>query len=438
MQKNYNPQYIEQYWSEIWETAGYFKVSGTGKPYSIVIPPPNVTGSLHMGHGFQYSLMDVLIRYHRMQGDNTLWQVGMDHAGIATQMVVMQQLAAKGQDPYAMDRGEFEQKVWEWKDKASARIRDQMRRTGISVDWERERFTMDEGLSATVSKVFIDLYEQKLIYRGKRLVNWDPVLNTAVSDLEVIAKEQDSFLWYVKYPLEDSNDYVIIATTRPETMLGDTAIAVNPEDERYKNLVGKFVRLPLTERRIPIIADDYVDQEFGTGCVKITPAHDFNDYQIGLRHDLPMINIFTPKAILNENAPDVYQGLDRFTAREKIITDLKTANLLDKIEAHKLKVPVCDRSDAVIEPYLTDQWFVKVETLAAAATNVVEQGKIKFIPENWAKIYLQWLANIEDWCISRQLWWGHRIPAWYDEDNNIYVGSDEAEVRKKYNLNNKK
>jgi valyl-tRNA synthetase len=436
MEKTYNPEHIEQHWAEAWEQAGYFVPSGKGKAYSIVIPPPNVTGSLHMGHGFQYALMDTLIRYHRMQGYNTLWQVGMDHAGIATQMVVMQQLISQGKDPYQMGREKFECYVWEWKEKASARIRDQMRRTGISVDWQRERFTMDEGLSQAVQKVFIDLYEQGLIYRGKKLVNWDPILNTAVSDLEVIAKEQDGFLWHFRYPIEDSKDYLVVATTRPETMLGDTAVAVHPDDDRYQDLIGKFVRVPLTERLIPIIADSYVDPEFGTGCVKVTPAHDFNDYQIGLRHDLPMINIFTPKASINENAPKIYQGLDRFVAREKIIKDLKRAHLLIKVEPHKLKVPVCDRSDAVVEPYLTMQWFVKVESLAARAKSVVEKGKIKFVPENWAKIYLNWLENIEDWCISRQLWWGHRIPAWYDEKNNIYVGSNETEIRNKYKLKN--
>ncbi len=431
----YNPQPIEQHWAEIWEQSGYFTPNGRGKKaYSIVIPPPNVTGSLHMGHGFQYALMDILIRYHRMRGYNTLWQVGMDHAGIATQMVVMQQLISQGKDPYIIGRAEFEALVWQWKEKASARIREQMRRTGISVDWQRERFTMDEGLSKAVHKVFIDLYDEGLIYRGKKLVNWDPVLNTAVSDLEVIAQEQDGFLWYFRYPIEDSNEYLVVATTRPETMLGDTAIAVHPDDERYQNLIGKFVRVPLTERRIPIIADDYVELEFGTGCVKITPAHDFNDYQVGLRHGLPMINIFTPKAVLNENAPESYQGLDRFAAREKIVHDLKKANLLVKVEPHKLKVPVCDRSGAIVEPYLTDQWFVHVKPLAEMAKSVVEKGEIKFVPENWAKIYLGWLEHIEDWCISRQLWWGHRIPAWYDEEHNIYVGISENEIRKKYKL----
>ena len=436
MEKTYNPKYLEKHWAEVWEQAGYFAPQGKGKAYSIVIPPPNVTGSLHMGHGFQYALMDTLIRYHRMQGDNTLWQVGMDHAGIATQMVVMQQLIAQGQDPYKMGREKFEKSVWEWKEKASSRIRDQMRRTGISVDWQRERFTMDEGLSKAVQKVFIDLYEQKLIYRGKRLVNWDPVLKTAVSDLEVVSEEQDGFLWHIRYPIEDSKDYLVVATTRPETMLGDTAVAVHPDDERYQDLIGRYVRLPLSERLIPIIADKYVDQEFGSGCVKITPAHDFNDYEVGQRHDLPMINIFDAKAHLNENAPKIYQGLDRFVVREKILADLKAADFLVKVEPHKLKIPKCHRSNAIIEPYLTNQWFVKVASLAAAAKSVVKKGEIKFVPENWAKIYLGWLENIEDWCISRQLWWGHRIPAWYDEKSNFYVGLNETEIRNKYKLKN--
>lgn len=434
MEKTYNPKYIEQKWAQHWEQENYFAPSGTGNPYCIVIPPPNVTGSLHMGHGFQHTLMDVLTRYHRMQGDNTLWQVGTDHAGISTQLVVTQQLLAAGEDPYEMGREEFLQRAWKWKDKSSGWIQKQMRRTGISVDWQRERFTMDEGLSKAVQKVFIDLYRENLIYRGKRLVNWDPVLNTAISDLEVISEEQNGSLWYIRYPLEDKSGFVTIATTRPETMLGDTAIAVHPKDERFNKIIGKYVLLPLTERRIPIIGDEYVDKEFGTGCVKITPAHDFNDYAVGQRHDLPIINILTSDAKINENAPKAYQGMDRFEARKKIIKDLEAAGLLVKTEPHKLKVPKGDRSGTIIEPYLTDQWFVKVEPLAKPAIAAVESGKIKFVPENWSKTYLQWLYNIEDWCISRQLWWGHRIPAWHDKAGNIYVGHDEADIRKHYKL----
>ncbi|MBN2689266.1 MAG: valine--tRNA ligase [Gammaproteobacteria bacterium] len=435
MEKTYNPKYIEQRWSNTWEDEKYFKPTGHGQPYCIVIPPPNVTGTLHMGHGFQHTLMDVLIRYHRMQGDNTLWQVGTDHAGIATQMLVTQQLISKGQDPYQMTREKLVNKIWEWKEHSAGSISQQMRRLGISVDWDRERFTMDKGLSKAVQKVFIDLYREGLIYRGQRLVNWDPILNTAVSDLEVISEETQGSLWYINYPIENGEELLTIATTRPETMLGDAAIAVHPEDERYQHLVGKFALLPLTERRIPIIADEYVDREFGTGCVKITPAHDFNDYAIGKRHDLPMINIMNPNATINDNAPKKYQGLDRFEARKQIVADLKAANLLVKIEPHNLKVPKGDRSSAVIEPLLTDQWFVKANVLAKPAIEAVESGKLKFVPENWSKTYLQWLYNIEDWCISRQLIWGHRIPAWYDENNNIYVGENEEEIRDHYKLN---
>ncbi len=434
MEKTYNPKYIEKKWSQDWEQAGYFKAQGISNPYCIVIPPPNVTGTLHMGHGFQHTLMDVLTRYHRMQGDNTLWQVGTDHAGISTQMVVTKQLIAQGKDPKQMGREKFLEYVWDWKEKSSGWIQQQMRRTGISVDWSRERFTMDEGLSQAVQKVFIDLHDEGLIYRGKKLVNWDPVLNTAISDLEVISEEHDGFLWYIRYPLEDKSGFVTVATTRPETMLGDAAVAVNPDDERFKHLIGKYALLPLTERKIPIIADTYVDKEFGTGCVKITPAHDFNDYAVGQRHDLPLINIFTPQANINDNAPSVYRGMDRFAARKQIIKDLQEAKLLVKTEKHKINIPKGDRTDAVIEPYLTDQWFVKVGPLAKPAIEAVESGKIKFIPENWSKTYLQWLYNIEDWCISRQLWWGHRIPAWYDTDGKIYVGADETEVRQKHKL----
>lgn len=436
MEKTYNPKYIEQHWAKFWEESGFFRPGEKGNPYCIVIPPPNVTGSLHMGHGFQHTLMDILIRYQRMQGSNTLWQTGTDHAGIATQLVVLQQLAAQGRDIKKLTRTEFEKSVWEWKEKSGNIISRQMRRFGISVDWSRERFTMDAGLSAAVQKVFIQLYKEGLIYRGKKLVNWDPVLNTAVSDLEVVSEEVDSHLWYIRYPVEDSKASLIVATTRPETMLGDTAVAVHPEDERFADLIGKYAILPLTEKRIPIIADEYVDREFGTGCVKITPAHDFNDYEVGQRHDLPLINIFTPQATINENAPEIYRGMDRFDARKQIVQDLKDANLLVKIEPYITKIPKSDRTDAIIEPYLTNQWFVKTKPLAKPAIDAVETGEIKFIPANWAKTYLQWLNNIEDWCISRQLWWGHRIPAWYSADGNIYVGANEIEIRKQHKLKN--
>lgn len=436
MEKTYNPKHIEELWTKKWEQEGYFAPSGKGQPYCIVIPPPNVTGSLHMGHGLQNTMMDVLTRYHRMLGCNTLWQVGTDHAGIATQMVVTNRLTAAGKNPKTMAREELLREAWAWKDHSASTIHSQMRRLGISVDWSRERFTLDAGLSAAVKKAFIELYNEKLIYRGKKLVNWDPVLKTAVSDLEVISEERSGFLWYINYPIEDSKEFIVVATTRPETILGDTAVAINPTDERYKHLIGRYINLPLTERRIPIIADDYVDPEFGSGCVKITPAHDFNDYAVALRHDLPMINIFTPDACLNENAPEVYRGLERFAARKKIVEDLDAAGALVKKDPYQIKVPISHRSDAVVEPYLTDQWFVSAKDLAKPAAEAVRNGSIKFVPENWSKTYLQWLDNIEDWCISRQLWWGHRIPAWYDEQNRIYVGSDEAEIRAQHNLSN--
>ncbi len=405
-----------------------------------MIPPPNVTGSLHMGHGFQQSIMDALTRYQRMRGKNTLWQVGTDHAGIATQMVVERQLQAENLTKHDLGREKFVDKVWEWKEQSGNTITRQMRRLGVSVDWARERFTMDEGLSAAVEEVFIRLYDEGLIYRGNRLVNWDPKLQTAISDLEVINEEEDGSFWYFRYPLangdltSDGNAYIVIATTRPETMLGDTALAVHPDDERYKNLIGKHVELPLCDRLIPIIADEYVDPEFGTGCVKITPAHDYNDYEIGKRHDLPLINILTNDAAINENAPSVYQGMDRFAARKQIIIDIEAAGLLEKIEPHKLKVPRGDRSGVVIEPYLTNQWYVAIEELAKPAIAAVENGDIEFVPKNWENTYFSWMRDIQDWCISRQLWWGHRIPAWYDNDGNIYVGHNETSVRKKYNL----
>ena len=434
MEKTYNPQDIENKWYQQWEQDNCFQPTGNGNPYCIMIPPPNVTGTLHMGHGFQYSLMDALIRYHRMDGDQTLWQVGTDHAGIATQMVVERNLALENISRHDLGREKFIAKVWEWREHSGGTITNQMRRLGTSVDWSRERFTMDEGLSEAVQEVFIRLYDEGLIYRGQRLVNWDPTFLTAISDLEVVSEEEDGNMWHIRYPVVDHDEYLIVATTRPETMLGDAAVAVHPDDTRYKHLIGKYVKLPLTDRKIPVIADDYVDQEFGTGCVKITPAHDFNDNMIGHRHDLPLINIMTPDAKINEHAPTAYQGLDRFVARKKIIEDLDKQNLLEKIEPHKLKVPRGDRSGDIIEPYLTDQWFVKTQPLAEPAIKAVENGDIRFVPENWSKTYFQWLNNIEDWCISRQLWWGHQIPAWYDTEGNIYVGKNEKDVRQKYHL----
>ena len=434
MDKSYDPKHIERCWYEIWETRGYFRPSGRGRPYCIMIPPPNVTGTLHMGHAFQDTLMDALIRYHRMQGDNTLWQVGTDHAGIATQMVVERQLAAQGKSRHDLGREAFVEAVWRWKEESGSTITRQLRRMGASVDWTRERFTMDEQLSAAVREVFVRLYEEGLIYRGKRLVNWDPVLHTAVSDLEVISQEEDGQLWHIRYPIAGSGECLVVATTRPETLLGDTAVAVHPEDDRYRHLVGREVELPLTGRRIPVIADDYVDPAFGTGCVKITPAHDFNDYAVGQRHGLPMINIFTEDARINEAAPEKYFGLDRFEARRAVVADLEAQGLLEKVEPHRLMVPRGDRSGAVIEPFLTDQWFVKVAPLAAPAIEAVERGDIRFVPDNWKNTYFDWMHNIQDWCISRQIWWGHRIPAWYDQAGRVYVGRSEAEVRRKYGL----
>ncbi|MGV6817424.1 MAG: valine--tRNA ligase [Thiotrichales bacterium] len=434
MDKTYSPHEIEQRWYKIWEENGYFKPSGKGKPYCIMIPPPNVTGTLHMGHAFQDTLMDILIRLHRMQGDNTLWQPGTDHAGIATQMVVERQLVADELTRHDLGRERFVERVWEWKQESGGAITQQLRRMGASADWSRERFTMDERLSEAVREVFVSLYDEDLIYRGKRLVNWDPVLHTAISDLEVISEEENGSLWHFRYPLASGSEHLVVATTRPETMLGDAAVAVHPDDERYQNLIGQEVLLPLTDRRIPIIADEYVDPEFGTGCVKITPAHDFNDYEVGQRHQLELINIFTPDAAINENAPEAYQGMDRFEARKQILTDLQSRGLLEKIDDHKLMVPRGDRSGTIIEPLLTDQWYVKIQPLADPAIAAVKNGDIKFVPENWSKTYFEWMNNIQDWCISRQLWWGHRIPAWYDEQNNIYVARTEAEVREKYQL----
>ncbi|WP_148340286.1 valine--tRNA ligase [Aquicella siphonis] len=434
MEKIYNPQAMEQRWYRHWEAKAYFAPSGTGAPYSIMLPPPNVTGSLHMGHGFGFTLIDVLIRYHRMCGMNTLWQTGTDHAGIATQMVVERKLNLEGKTRHDLGRDAFVEKIWEWKNESGGNISRQLRRLGASMDWSRERFTMDEGLSHAVREVFIRLYEEGLIYRGKRLVNWDPVLLTAISDLEVVNQEEDGSLWHIRYPLVDAKEYLVVATTRPETLLGDVAVAVHPDDERYRHFIGRQVHLPLADKTIPVIADTYVDPLFGTGCVKITPAHDFNDHAVGARHHLEPVNIFTPTAHMNENVPDIYQGLDRFKAREQIVRDLETQGLLEKIEKHKLKVPRGDRSNAVIEPYLTYQWYVKSKVLAEPAIRAVENGDVKFVPENWNKTYYQWMHNIEDWCISRQLWWGHRIPVWYDEDGEAYVGHDEGDARKRNNL----
>jgi len=434
MDKTYQPAAIENRWYERWESAGYFAPTAEGEPYCIMIPPPNVTGTLHMGHAFQHTIMDALTRYHRMRGDRTLWQPGTDHAGIATQMVVERQLGATGETRLELGREAFLERVWAWKAESGNTIQQQMRRMGSSVDWARERFTMDEGLSRAVIEAFVRLYDEGLIYRGNRLVNWDPVLHTALSDLEVLPKEENGHLWHFRYPLSDGSGQLVVATTRPETMLGDTAVAVHPGDERYTAMIGKSVMLPLCDREIPVIADDYVDPEFGTGCVKITPAHDFNDYEIGTRHALPVINIFTIDAAINDNAPEAYRGMDRYEARKRIVADLDAAGLLERIDDHKLTVPRGDRSGAVVEPFLTDQWFVKTKPLAEPAIEAVKTGRIRFIPENWDKTYYEWMNNIQDWCISRQLWWGHRIPAWYDADSNIYVARTEAEAREKYKL----
>ncbi len=434
MDKNFSPADIEGRWYNKWESAGYFAPSGHGPAYCIPIPPPNVTGTLHMGHGFQQAIMDALIRYHRMRGHNTLWQVGTDHAGIATQMVVERQLEAEGSSREALGREAFVKRVWDWKEESGGAITQQLRRLGTSPDWERERFTMDPGLSDAVQRVFIALFEKGLIYRGHRLVNWDPKFHTAISDLEVVQEEEQGSLWHLRYPLSDGEGHLTVATTRPETMLGDTAVAVHPSDPRYQHLVGKTIDLPLTDRQIPIIADDYVDPEFGSGCVKITPAHDFNDYAMGERHNLPKINIFTASATLNDAVPERFRGLDRYVARDKVITELEALKLLDKIEPHALKVPRGDRSGAVIEPWLTPQWYVDAKKLAEPAIKAVEQGDIRFVPKQWENTYFAWMRDIQDWCISRQLWWGHRIPAWYDADDKVYVGQSEAEVRRMYEL----
>ena len=434
MDKTFQPANIETRWYQEWEEKGYFAPQGGEQAYSIMIPPPNVTGSLHMGHGFQEAIMDALIRYHRMSGYNTLWQAGTDHAGIATQMVVERQLEAQGINRHDLGREKFVEKIWEWKEKSGGAITQQMRRLGASLDWSRERFTMDPGLSAAVQEVFIRLYREGLIYRGQRLVNWDPALHTAISDLEVISEEEQGHMWHFNYPLAGGQGHLTVATTRPETMLGDCAVAVHPEDERYADLIGRTVMLPLCDREIPIIADDYVDREFGTGCVKITPAHDFNDYEMGRRHGLPIINILNDDAAINDTAPTPYRGLDRLEARQRVVADMDALGLLDKVADHTLSVPRGDRSGVIIEPYLTDQWYVDAKKMATPAIAAVENGDIQFVPKQWENTYFAWMRDIQDWCISRQLWWGHRIPAWYDADGNFYVGENEEAVRKENTL----
>jgi valyl-tRNA synthetase len=457
LDKTYDPHRIEAEWYRRWEDAGWFapREQGVGAEggttYCIMIPPPNVTGSLHMGHGFNNTLMDTLIRYHRMKGDRTLWQPGTDHAGIATQMVVERQLEAAGKTRHDLGRDTFIDRVWQWKAESGGAITRQLRRLGSSLDWQHERFTMDNGLSAAVREVFVRLFEEGLIYRGKRLVNWDPVLHTAVSDLEVLSEEEAGHMWDMRYPLTNGTGHVVVSTTRPETMLGDCAVAVNPEDERYRHLIGELVELPLTRRRIPIIADEHADPELGTGCVKITPAHDFNDHAVWLRHrdenaiaSQPhggLINIFTADAAIRDNLTDeddlipaAYIGLDRYAARKRIVEDLTAQGLLAEVRDHKLMVPRGDRSGAVIEPYLTDQWYVKAKPLAEPAIEAVETGRIRFVPDNWKNTYYEWMHNIQDWCISRQIWWGHRIPAWYDGEGNVYVGRSEQAVRDEHGL----
>jgi valyl-tRNA synthetase len=458
MEKTYQPENIERQWYQNWESKGYFRPSGEGQSYSIAIPPPNVTGSLHMGHAFQHTIMDTLTRFKRMQGRNTLWQVGTDHAGIATQMVVERKLAAEeDKTRHDLGREEFIKRIWDWKAESGGTITRQIRRLGNSVDWDHERFTMDDGFYKAVQEVFVQLYDEGLVYRGKRLVNWDPKLHTAISDLEVENKEEKGFFWHLRYPLadgettEEGKDHLIVATTRPETMLGDTAVAVHPDDERYQHLVGKFVELPLVGRRIPIVADTHADPEKGSGCVKITPAHDFNDYAVGKRNNLVMINVMTQDACIrsvaevvnpdgSENTevdaslPQAYSGLTREEARKQIVADMENLGLVEEVEDHVLSVPRGDRSGLIIEPMLTDQWFADAKTLAKPAIEAVEDGRIQFVPKQYENMYFSWMRDIQDWCISRQLWWGHRIPAWYDADGNIYVGRSEDEVRQKHNL----
>ncbi|UDM06740.1 valine--tRNA ligase [Halomonas sp. NyZ770] len=458
MDKTYQPEQIETRWYERWEADNRFAPSGHGQPFSIMIPPPNVTGSLHMGHAFQDTIMDTLTRWKRMQGNNTLWQVGTDHAGIATQMLVERKIAVEeGKTRHDLGRDAFIDKVWEWKEESGGHITRQLRRMGASVDWSRERFTMDDGFYKAVQEVFVRLHEEGLIYRGKRLVNWDPTLHTAISDLEVENKEQQGSFWHFRYPLadgvktDDGKDYVVVATTRPETLLGDTGVAVNPEDPRYASLVGQFIELPLVGRRIPIVADEHADMEKGSGCVKITPAHDFNDYEVGKRQNHLLINVFTKDATILEQAeifnlkgqpqpdedaslPAKYAGLDRFEARKQIVADMDALGLLEQVESVNNTLPYGDRSGDVIEPLLTDQWFVAVDSLAKPAIAAVENGDIQFVPKNYENMYFAWMRDLQDWCISRQLWWGHRIPAWYDADGNVYVARTEEEAREKHGL----
>ncbi|MBN2678620.1 valine--tRNA ligase [Acidithiobacillus montserratensis] len=445
LDRPFAPAEIEATCYQRWEEEGVFQPRAGAQPYCIMLPPPNVTGNLHMGHAFQDTLMDILVRIHRMRGEETLWQPGTDHAGIATQMLVERQIIQAGGDRHQMGRSAFLEKVWEWRHSSGGHITRQMRRLGASCDWTRERFTLDSGLSRAVTEVFVQLHDEGLIYRGKRLVNWDPVLRTAVSDLEVLSEEEDGYLWHIRYPLSDGSGSLVVATTRPETLLGDAAVAVHPDDPRYASLIGKTLRLPIMGREIPIIADEYVDPEFGSGCVKITPAHDFNDYQVGQRHHLPLMNVFTPDARIREQLevfagpdisettgeaiPESLRGLDRYAARKQIIALLEAEGLLVKTDPHKLMVPRGDRSQAVIEPYLTDQWYVRVAPLAEPAIKAVEEGRIRFVPENWNKTYFDWMHRIEDWCISRQLWWGHQIPAWYGPDGKIFVARHEEEAQ---------
>ncbi|NRB58104.1 MAG: valine--tRNA ligase [Salinicola sp.] len=458
MDKTYQPDQIETRWYERWEADNRFAPSGEGAPFSIMIPPPNVTGSLHMGHAFQDTIMDTLVRWKRMRGNNTLWQVGTDHAGIATQMLVERKVAAEeGKSRHDLGRDAFTAKIWEWKEESGGHITRQLRRMGASVDWSRERFTMDDGFYKAVQEVFVRLHDEGLIYRGKRLVNWDPTLHTAISDLEVENREQQGQFWHFRYPLADGvttadgKAYLVVATTRPETLLGDTGVAVNPEDPRYASLIGKFIELPLVGRRIPVIADEHADMEKGSGCVKITPAHDFNDYEVGKRHDHALINVFSQDATILERAeafdlqgraladvdvtlPAAYAGLDRYVARERIVADMDAAGLLERIETVTNTLPYGDRSGDVIEPLLTDQWFVAVEKLAKPAIEAVENGDIEFVPKNYENMYFAWMRDLQDWCISRQLWWGHRIPAWYDAEGNVFVARTEAEAREKHGI----
>ncbi len=434
MQKTYIPEDIEKRIYADWERLDCFGPSGAGEPYCIMLPPPNVTGTLHMGHAFQDTIMDALTRLQRMRGCNALWQPGTDHAGIATQMVVERQLDAEGLGRMEIGREAFVERVWAWKQASGDTIEHQLKRLGASVDWSRHKFTMDPELSRAVTQAFVSLYQEGLVYRGHRLVNWDPVLQTALSDLEVATEEETGKLWHFRYPLADGDGGVVVATTRPETMLGDAAVAVHPDDPRYAALVGREVLLPIAARRIPVIADEYVDPQFGSGCVKITPAHDFNDYEIGRRHGLELLNVLDAHAALNDNAPPGYRGLDRFAARERIVAEMEALGLLERVEEHRMSVPRGDRSGAVLEPFMTDQWYVKVAPLAEPAIRAVEDGSVRFVPENWSKTYFEWMRNIQDWCISRQLWWGHRVPAWYDAEGGVHVGLDEADARRRSGL----